>query len=363
MSENENLRDLLSRLQSENVILKQQQQQQQQQQAPFTFSMPKNAGSGLELQTQGSFVDSSIFTPSIASSSRTATVLGSPASSDSPPKYTNPLEWSSLTSFDPSMLNVLDESPQTTATDGAMSMDFGFGTSSDALAGFPFTTIASNPAFFSLASTFDAVTPPQGDLSASSANTNHYNFDFGSLAPWPTSNHNIQDPTFNDLFNGNYMSCSSGDYNTFLANTPESAPLPRRMESNSSSSSSVSSASSPSDLLRTPKSDTDPHPKTECPKSKDACQKAIEAEGPSPFAPPTPPSNPSNLSAALKKTLDTNSTPIIACSGSKFPKTQQSDKNIEVLTAWRTITSNPKFKVRQRCLTLSLNSLLTRPTN
>ena len=356
MSENENLRDLLSRLQSENVILKQQQQQEQ---APFTFSVPKNAGSSLEHQTQmnGSFVDSSIFSPSIASSSRTATVLGSPASSDSPSKYSNPLEWSSLTSFDPSMLNVLDESPQTTATDGAMSMDFGFGASSDALAGFPFTTIASNPAFFSLASTFDAVTPPhQGDLPAPSSTASYYNFDFGSLAPY----HNIQDPSFNDLFNGGYMPSNSGDYNTFL---PESAPLPRHMESNSSSSSSVSSASSPSDLLRTPKSDTDPHHKTECPKTRDACQKAIEAEGPSPFAPPTPPSNTNNLSAALKKTLDTNSTPIISCSGSKFPKTQQSDKNVEVLTAWRNITSNPKFKVRQRCLTLSLNSLLTRPTN
>jgi len=143
------------------------------------------------------------------------------------------------------------------------------------------------------------------------------------------------------LFNGSYMSSSSsGDYNAFL---PESAPLPRHMESNSSSSSSASSASSPSDLLRTPVSDIDSH-KIECPKSRAACQKAIEDEGPSPFAPPTPPSNTSNLSAALKKTLDSNSTPIIACSGSKFPKTQQSDKNIEVLTAWRTITSNPKFK-------------------
>lgn len=32
------------------------------------------------------------------------------------------------------------------------------------------------------------------------------------------------------------------------------------------------------------------------------------------------------------------------CKGSSFPKTEMSDKNIEVLTAWRTITSNPQFK-------------------
>ena len=38
-------------------------------------------------------------------------------------------------------------------------------------------------------------------------------------------------------------------------------------------------------------------------------------------------------------------TPFVMCRGSSFPKTQQSDKNVEVLTAWRTITSNPQFKV------------------
>ena len=38
--------------------------------------------------------------------------------------------------------------------------------------------------------------------------------------------------------------------------------------------------------------------------------------------------------------------PTVMCRGSSFPKTEKSDKNIEVLSAWRTITSNPKFKVR-----------------
>ncbi|KAF8624773.1 hypothetical protein AX15_005664 [Amanita polypyramis BW_CC] len=362
LSENENLRDLLARLQTENVVLKQQQQQQQHQ-GPFTFSMPKNAA-GLELQNRmtSSFVDSPIFAPSVASSSRTQTVLPSPASSNSSPKHTNPVDWSSLTSFDPSMLNVLDDTSQSGATDVAMNVDLGFGTSSDALAGFPFTTIASNPAFFSLASTFDAAAPPhQNDLSPSPPSANPYNFDFGSLAPWPTSSQN--DPSFNELFNGYIPSANSGDYNALLVNGPDSASIPRRIEPNSSSSSSVSSAASPGDLLLTPTSEADSCSKGECAKSKDACLKAIEESGPSPFAPPRSPNNTNNLSAVLKKTLDNNSAPMISCSGSKFPKTPPSDKNIEVLTAWRTITSNPKFKVRQRCLTLSLNSLLTRPTN
>ena len=35
---------------------------------------------------------------------------------------------------------------------------------------------------------------------------------------------------------------------------------------------------------------------------------------------------------------------MVMCKGSSFPKTEKSDRNIEVLTAWRTITSNPQFK-------------------
>ncbi|KAF8336180.1 hypothetical protein F5887DRAFT_891408 [Amanita rubescens] len=113
------------------------------------------------------------------------------------------------------------------------------------------------------------------------------------------------------------------------------------VESNPSSSSSASFAASPSDLLRIPVQDTDPH-RSERLKSRNARQKDIEAEGPSPFAPSASLHTPSNLS--LKWSLDSNSTPIITASGSKFPKTRQSDKNIEVLTTWRTMTSNPKFK-------------------
>ena len=48
----------------------------------------------------------------------------------------------------------------------------------------------------------------------------------------------------------------------------------------------------------------------------------------------------------LKKAVDDNGTgPIVMCKGSSFPRTEKSDKNVEVLTAWRSITSNPQFKV------------------
>ena len=51
---------------------------------------------------------------------------------------------------------------------------------------------------------------------------------------------------------------------------------------------------------------------------------------------------------------------IVMCKGSSFPKTEKSDRNIEVLTAWRTITSNPQFKVSCRTAVQDLKWLLIR---
>ena len=46
-----------------------------------------------------------------------------------------------------------------------------------------------------------------------------------------------------------------------------------------------------------------------------------------------------------KATGEDGGTPFVMCKGSSFPKTQKSDKNIEVLKAWRTITNSPLYKV------------------
>jgi len=49
--------------------------------------------------------------------------------------------------------------------------------------------------------------------------------------------------------------------------------------------------------------------------------------------------------------------PMVMCRGSSFPKTEQNEKNIEVLSAWRSITSNPQFK------DVDINELCTEFTN
>jgi len=147
---------------------------------------------------------------------------------------------------------------------------------------------------------------------------------------------------------------SSTDFNLPSGPSSSDSPVAHHAASNSNlrqsmfqshSSPVVSNSSSPSSttsdpLFDTPKdssaSDSDHdshspgHHKEECPKTKADFAKRIEASGLSPFAPV------SNM-AALN--------PMVACSdGTTFPKTQQNDQNVEVLTAWRSITSNPQFK-------------------
>ena len=62
-------------------------------------------------------------------------------------------------------------------------------------------------------------------------------------------------------------------------------------------------------------------------------------------------SNAKDLSTTLETRLEYYSPPISAHPSSRFPIIEQSDENIEVLVAWRSITSNPMFKVRQCCWT------------
>ncbi|KAF7306426.1 BZIP family transcriptional factor [Mycena indigotica] len=351
-SENENLRDLLARLQNENVMLKQKQSQQ------FTFSVPKGQGA-------------SAASAATAAGRSPATSISAASPSTSAP---NPLDWSSLTAFDPAVLNLLDDTPQQTATDDAMKMNFGFNqpvvqqqkpSTSSALSNAlsSFTTIASNPMFTSFASAFD-MTPPHhtmtpGSSSAvaktsssskatptttASANTTPFSFDMpSSLSAWSTPN---PDNTFDDLFGG--IMGSAIDFNEFnvLMQSPNSSisPVTHHATLNSqagghspanSTTSSLSSRSS-DPLFNTPResssdSDFDLDGPKECPKSKDELRDHISSSGSSVFAPDTTPS--------LRKAESS-----VMCEGSAFPSTQASDSNLEILDAWRTVTSNPQFR-------------------
>lgn len=342
--ENENLRDLLSRLQTENVALKQ---------TSFTFSMPKDAASNVESPraVQNNF-------PSVPSPQPVASTS---TSGSVPTKVPNPLDWSSLTTFDPAMLNLLDDSvPQPTATEGAMQMDFGFGANTGLASNAPYTTIASNPMFMSFASTFDSLSPDPSSSSSPSNGFNNstnnngmgFNFDMNSLTTWPTPS-TSQDAVLDDLFAGYLTSTGAMDM-SMLSQSPSSIspvahhvtppgvnsrPSPLGSISSSSSSPSMPGSSSifttPRDSPQSDGSSGSVHhgDGSGCPKTKKELEQRVAAEGASPFAP-----------AGLKKSSDSVLGTMITCAGSSFPKTAKSDKNIEVLSAWRSIRADPKFK-------------------
>lgn len=293
--------------------------------------------------------------------------ISSPQSSASPlassSKNTNPIDWSSLTTFDPSVLNLLDDSvPQPTATEGAMQMDFGFGDSTGLASNAPYTSIASNPMFMSFASTFEAgndASSPTPSTSGAS-NFSQMNFDMNNLSTWSTPS-NSQDTILDDLFSG-YLSSTGQMDMSMLAQSPASSLSPvthhisPAVTNNSNNlnnarspvASSSSSASSPSVLgsslvfttpRDSPASSTSEsnsrHGEDTCPRTRKELEKRIASEGASPFAPPV----------NVRKSSDAVLGTMIACSGSSFPTTAKSDKNIEVLSAWRSIRADPKFKV------------------
>ncbi|KAI0369919.1 hypothetical protein BV20DRAFT_979848 [Pilatotrama ljubarskyi] len=351
--ENENLRDLLQRLQNENMMLKQ---------AAFTFTAPHgnvgnaaNAGqSSVNNHMQFNF------------SSPGAGPSKSPVQSQPPqPQQQFDLNFNSLIPFDPNMLNPAEDFPG----DMDMNVDSAFPYNNGS-----YKTIASNPLFTSFAE------PTPGDSPPLLVNGGHQ-FTPGSFDSFtehwtpPESQDALE-----QLFGANFLSPNANsvtDFQALLASSPSSiSPVSHasmRTPSLSSSSSSpdhATGASSPQTANGSPSL----HHMGECPKTKAELSKVISESGQSSFVQSPPPiakNSPSSgigtekgspsangntntnggpacdmsIAPMLKKAVDDNGTgPIVMCKGSSFPRTEKSDKNVEVLTAWRSITSNPQFK-------------------
>lgn len=148
-----------------------------------------------------------------------------------------------------------------------------------------------------------------------------------------------------DLFAGYQTSSGAMDLTTLSQSptsispvahhvTPAGANAPP-LESSSSTPSMFGSNSIFTTLRDSPQSDGEPKHggNGTCPKTKKELEQRIAAHGASPFAPPS-----------VKKTSDSVLGTMISCQGSNFPKTEKSDQNIEVLSAWKTIRADPKFK-------------------
>ena len=343
-SENENLRDLLSRLQEENVQLKKQRQGEQPNSPsqPFTFAISKDPPA-----TVGKSVSSPLQKDSPSASS---TISSAPPQTNFLTPFTgSEFDFGSLIPFDPAVLNALDDTySPLSASEDAMNLDFGFGKPNRQT----FNILASDPAYMS----FAEPSPPESSSVSTPMNTMNP-FDFSALDQWsrsgPRSDSGDNMQTFDELFGGsNFLSSSSGiDFAELMKKSPSlmtSTPVsPTILNGNGSGMSNVDSPSSSTNSSGT----THQKGAGGCPKTKEQLLETINKGGLSSFVVDSPgnsnssPQCETNSIPFLKKSTSKEA-PMVMCRGSSFPKTEQNDKNIEVLSAWRSITSNPQFKVR-----------------
>ncbi|KAF9229815.1 hypothetical protein BS17DRAFT_724022 [Gyrodon lividus] len=360
-AENTNLRDLLSRLQQENLTLKQ---------AQFTFEVPKPAQASTSTAT--STVQSSPFS-FFDSASSFPSAAGPSQPSSKPPPLSGETDWNSLTTFDPSMLSMLDEPSSLPMQTDYSSSPFGQYALPQS-----YKTIANNPLLMSFADE----TPPSATTHTTTSNPfEQFNFNFPS--PTNSWSSTAQSPSFNqthgqsdflhtnhtldELFGGNYMGGQGPlDFSALVDSTsispvahgnsgksvsPQNSVSSPPNSTNSTSSpisASTSNGQSPFSWATMSQPDESPPSGSESTPSgatascrsafftREDVAKHIAAEGQSPFT------NPSI--STLHKATDFNTGNIIACKGSNFPKTKESPDNIEVLKAWRCITQHPHFK-------------------
>jgi AP-1-like factor len=233
-------------------------------------------------------------------------------------------------------------------SDNAMRMDLGFGNT--ALTSPPFTIIADNPMFTTPAfepGDMNSIHGVGSSFNNGSTSINNYNFDMNALTSWqtPAQSTSVPESMFDDLFQGYLKSLAPSDIMSFMGSTPSISPIAHASSMNSRLSSAptsspsilgqeplftraASSSTSDAENLVTQTADTC----VKCPKTKEQCREKIAKEGDSMFAPP------------IQKDHDQVLGPMISCAGSSFPKTEKNDQNVEVLTAWKSIRSDPMFK-------------------
>jgi AP-1-like factor len=332
-TENVNLRDLLTRLQDENMSLKQ---------AAFTFSVPKTAVNHQPVASGSGQSTLNVFNQSTPSTVP-AFPPAAPPSSFKVPVFPENMDWTTLTTFDPAVLSLLDESPpQTTATDSAMNMDFRYNPNGDPQKS-QFTTIAANPMFMSYA---DFEYP---DSSANDTNNmGSFNFDMWTNSPRPDATATTKDPGLDELFGGSYIGNQGPvDFNVLMM-SPSSSPIAHHRSpgtaTTGSSSSSSNSTSVQSDGLSpissagtSPAADDKEHSADCCPRTKEEAAKVFKAFGQSTFV----------TEPVSHKPGDELMGKMVLChiGSSSLPATEPKEDNLEVLSAFRRVTADPNYKV------------------
>ena len=346
-TENLHLKELLKRLRDENVSLRN---------TSFTFSVPRN-GEPSDRSFNGAVPsfdsppESSIFasTSHVPSPSSGATKDATPQSSsslDTPSAFPGDIDFGSLTPLDPSAMDLLDDA------DAIMSYDFGYGQFVPSKT--PYKTIASNPMFMSFAEPTISDATPILKSSAQSSAGSPYDITFGQWTGQTSSQEgNSQAGSLDELFGGHIFGSQSPINFNVLMKSPATSPLtgsalsPVIHQSIHTLSTGASSNNSPA-FESSEGSSPAPGPSSvahkDCPKTRAQMEQRIQAEGSSIFAPPPPPPQENEERNQVFRAPAGADGPMIMCKDATFPRTEKSDKNVEVLTAWRNITSHPDFK-------------------
>jgi AP-1-like transcription factor len=344
-TENQHLKELLKRLQDENISLRN---------TAFTFSIPRNGEQSDDPfgSTTPSFASSptSVFasTSHLPSPSSTVAKVMTPQSSslDTPSAFPADIDFGSLTPVD--SMNLLDDS------DSIMSYDFGFGQFVPSKT--PYKTIASDPRFMSFADPGipgTTLTSKSSVLSTSPNVGSPYELTFGQWTGQPSTHEgNSQATSLDELLGGNIFGTQSPTSLDALIKSAVTSPVttvtspmsPVTHQSVPSPSSGPGSNSNPS-FESSDRSSTSDSPGLHgdgCPKTRAQMQQHIQAAGSSIFAPPPPQENePRTVTFKAPAGADG---PVVICKGASFPRTEKSDKNVEVLVAWKSIISHPRFK-------------------
>ena len=352
-TENLHLKELLKRLRDENVSLRN---------TSFTFSVPRN-GEPSETPFNGpvpslsfdSPPESSIFAstshlPSPASSAATKTATPQSSSLDTPSAFPADIDFGTLTPLDSSTMSLLDD----TDADAIMSYDFGYGQFVPSKT--PYKTIASNPMFMSFADPTAPDATPISKSSAQSSAGSPYDMTFGQWTGQTSSQEgNSQAGSLDELFGGHIFGSQSPINFNVLMKSPATSPITaagsalspvihQSMHTLSTGPSSNNSPAFESSEGLSPTSGSSSVPGKECPKTRAQMEQHIQTEGSSIFAPPPPQPQENEERNQVFRAPAGADGPMIMCKDATFPMTEKSDKNIEVLTAWRNITSHPHFK-------------------
>jgi AP-1-like factor len=237
-----------------------------------------------------------------------------------------------------------------------MQMDFGFGD------GLNFTTIASNPQYMSFADAYETLPGVHFKDSFTNDGTNDNNaddgtFDFGIMPEWPPLSPAVVPGSLEELFGiGHSNTPNLHDFsNAFPSSSSQSSLSPVSHANKVPSLTSGSSPASNPSVWNTPREspaaipeEANQHPQqrlqqqhdeSKCPKTKESLSRHIKELGASPFVEIPP------QVSSLQKVFDPKLGMVVGCAGApQFPRTQQSDKNVEVIAAWKRITADPNFK-------------------